>query len=149
MALSNGGTTPSTDETELVAGPADRATLVEALALFAQGLQSMSIKETVLEYGWGCNLDTNHLWTPIRVNTPDLPSAVFSAETLGICQLGQADLSVTDPQRELTILFCHESDIHVTTKREQYLALATSVFNALSLRVVARKSGTPWDQTTG
>lgn len=47
------GETPRPNETELVAGPADRATMVEALALFAQGLESTSIQETFLEYGWG------------------------------------------------------------------------------------------------
>lgn len=77
------------------------------------------------------------------MNTADLPSTIFSAEALDICQLGRSDLFVTDPQREITPLFCHESHIHVTTNRDEYLALATSVFSALSLHVFARKHGGP------
>ncbi|MBX9603017.1 MAG: hypothetical protein K2X35_18575 [Bryobacteraceae bacterium] len=143
MTNARDGETPRPNETELVAGPADRATMVEALALFAQGLESMSIQETFLEYGWGCNLDTPHLWTPIRVNTANLAATIFSAEALDICQLGRSDLFVTDPQRKITLLFCHESHIHVTTNRDEYLALATSVFSALNLHVFARKPGGP------
>ena len=64
-------------------------------------------------YGWAANLHSDLLYVPMRVQTSVLPYFIQESVDRRIIVPGESDLSITSPQRELELLYCHESDIHV------------------------------------
>jgi hypothetical protein len=64
-------------------------------------------------YGWGANLHNALCYVPMNVQTDAMPFFIEDSVNQRIIVPGQSDLSIDSPHKELRLLFCHESDIHV------------------------------------
>lgn len=66
------------------------------------------------EYGTECNIHNDLQYMPMQVGTTWLGSFLAESIEQRIFIPGKSDLSVMTPAGGLTVLFCHESDIHLS-----------------------------------
>jgi hypothetical protein len=84
-----------------------------------QGLPSL-IKELAgdcilsVEYGVGCNIHNDLQYKPMEVGIFWLHRFLAESKEQRIFLPGQSDLSITTPNGGLTIIICHESDVHLS-----------------------------------
>lgn len=64
-------------------------------------------------YGICCNLHNDLLYQPMRISTTWLDRFIAESIAHRIVVPGSSDLSCEVPDGRLSVLFCHESDIHV------------------------------------
>jgi hypothetical protein len=88
-------------------------------------LRSLGVDDLLVEYGWGCRIDTNKLWSDMEVKVGDLPSLAKRSIEEGIYVPNQCDLILQDRSRTFTFNLCHESDIHLTTENPTLIEKAS------------------------
>src|SRR6476469_8045972 len=103
------------DPNEVVTVELSRELILREIDRLCEILKERNVTTVLVEYGWGSNLDTSSLWQPQALQIDELPDFITAAEKTGIYRAGSADLAVRDAENEFTLLFCHESDIHLTT----------------------------------
>jgi len=79
----------------------------------------------VAEYGWGCNIHNDLQYVPMQVGIGWLDNFLAESKEQKIYLPAESDLSITTPDGSLTILFCHESDIHLSGKNAELVKKAT------------------------
>jgi hypothetical protein len=72
-----------------------------------------------VEYGCGCNIHNDLQYIPMETGTSWLGRFISGSIEQKIFIPSKSDLSITTPDEEVTILFCHESDIHIFGKDQQ------------------------------
>ena len=64
-------------------------------------------------YGQGAHLHTALLWQPMSVRTDALQYFIEDSLDPAIITPGESDLLLLASEGKLSVLFCHEGDIHV------------------------------------
>jgi hypothetical protein len=64
------------------------------------------------EYGWGCNLHPALCYRKMEVGISWLDRFISDSLRQEIVVLGNSDFMFSIPDNRLTVLFCHEGDIH-------------------------------------
>ena len=108
-----------------VTGPLTSAQLLEEIPEIVRLLASNGVDNVVVEYGWGCKLQTGELWQDISIRLADLVTFIASSIEKGIFLPGQADLLLQDRDQSFECLLCRDSDIHLSTDNDAILAEAT------------------------
>lgn len=108
-----------------VTGPLTSAQLLEEIPEIVRLLASNGVDNVVVEYGWGCKLQTGELWQDISIRVADLVTFIASSIENGIFLPGQADLLLQDRDQSFECLLCRDSDIHLSTDNDAILAEAT------------------------
>ncbi|HKW98922.1 MAG TPA: hypothetical protein VJN43_14380 [Bryobacteraceae bacterium] len=108
-----------------VTGPLTSAQLLEEIPEIVRLLASNGVDNVVVEYGWGCKLQTGELWQDISMRVADLVTFIASSIEKGIFLPGQADLLLQDRDQSFECLLCRDSDIHLSTDNDAILAEAT------------------------
>jgi hypothetical protein len=108
-----------------VTGPLTTTQLLEELPEIVKLLQTNGIKDLVVEFGSGCNLEANQLWQEIDIGLMDLVAFIQNSIEKGIFSPGQADLVLQDRDRSFECLLCHESDIHLMSDDDAIITEAT------------------------
>jgi hypothetical protein len=108
-----------------VTGPLTPTQLLEEIPEIVRLLESSGVDNVVLEYGWGCKLETGQLWDDIEIRLPDLVAFIHNSIEKGIYSPGQADLVLQDRDRTFECLLCRDSDIHLATEDDAILTQAT------------------------
>jgi len=68
----------------------------------------------IAEYGWGCNIHNDLQYKPMEVGVAWLDGFISDSIEQRIFVPASSDLSVSTPEGGCEILFCHESDIHIS-----------------------------------
>jgi hypothetical protein len=76
------------------------------------------------EYGTECNIHNDLQYVPMQVGIRWVDRFLAESREHGIFVPAKSDLSITTPNGGLTILLCHESDIHVTGTDETLIERA-------------------------
>src|SRR6185295_17819842 len=108
-----------------VTGPLTPVQILDEVPEIVKLLQSSGIENLMVEYGWGCKLESSRLWQDIEVRLQDLVAFIRHSIEDGIYSPGQADLVLQDRDRTFECLFCHESDIHLVTDDDGLITEAT------------------------
>jgi len=70
-------------------------------------------------YGWGCNLHMDLCYVPMRVGTQWIDRFIRESLEQSIVVPGKSDFYVQLPDERVEIMFCHESDVHVSGPDEE------------------------------
>jgi hypothetical protein len=84
---------------------------VVGLAKFIQCHFGGSIVQA--QYGYGCNLHPELCYREMKVGVGWLDKFIADSLRQEIVVLGDSDFTITVPENRLTVLFCHEGDIHL------------------------------------
>ena len=66
-----------------------------------------------IEYGCGCNIHDDLQYKPMAVGIAWLDKFIADSTEQCIYESGKSDLSLATPNGGVTILLCHEGDIHI------------------------------------
>lgn len=77
-----------------------------------------------VEYGWGCNIHLDLQYRPMGVGIAWLDRFLSESMDQRIFCPAESDLIVATPGNGLTLLFCHESDIHLSGQDEELVRRA-------------------------
>ena len=78
----------------------------------------------VAHYGWACNIHPDLQYKPMEVGISWLDRFLSESIEQRIFVPASSDLSVATPNDGFELLFCHESDIHLSGKNEQLVQQA-------------------------
>jgi hypothetical protein len=118
--------------------PAERVhQAMEALPDVFRGLLGDCI--VTAYYGFGCELHPDLQYKPMQVGTKWIHRFITDSITQGIVIPGHSDFSFTAPNERLEILYCHESDIHLSGKDDPLIEqfIATQAFSSIRFRTRA------------
>ncbi len=95
-------------------GPLTKEQLLQAVTSLCSFLRDHS-KETIVhaEYGFGCKLHPALCYRDMDVGVGWLDRFIADSLRQEIVALGHSDFYISIPKNRLTVLFCHEGDIHV------------------------------------
>ena len=97
--------------------------VIDGLPALIQGLVGDFILS--VEYGSHCNIHDDLQYKPMEVGLSWLDRFLAESIDQRIFVPAESDFSITTPGGGLEILFCHESDIHLSGKDESLLRRAT------------------------
>jgi hypothetical protein len=105
---------PPADKPQLhsrVIEQAEWASAIDALVAFLRE----AFPDTIVtaEYGFGCHIHADLTYVSMRIGVGWLDRFFRDSIEQRIFIPGESDLYVHTPQKELSLLFCHEADIHV------------------------------------
>jgi hypothetical protein len=86
------------------------------LLLNIQGILNEIFNEEILivKYGWGCNIHNDLQYVPMQVGINWMNSFLNDSINRKIYEIGKSDLYFENQNKTIEVLFCHESDIHLT-----------------------------------
>jgi len=85
-------------------------------------------------YGWACNLHSDLLYKPMAVSLDVFPYFIEDSVEQRIYEIGGSDLLVEFPDSSLSILLCHESDIHLDGEDDVAINQIVARFPQLGFR---------------
>jgi len=96
---------------------------VESVVTGLPGLLWTLVGDCVLtaEYGTECNIHNDLQYVSMQVGIRWLDRFLAESKEQRIFVPAKSDLSISTPAGGLTILFCHESDIHLTGQNEELI----------------------------
>jgi hypothetical protein len=103
------------DTVEVVSGQQTTEQILQEVSDVSGLFVREGFRHLMVECGWGCKWDSDQLWKANFVDANDLPTFVGALINDGIFTPGKADLFIRDEDQRLTLKFCHESDIHLST----------------------------------
>lgn len=130
------------EQEEIVTGTLSRNEVLCQVAKAGQLLQNAGIDKIRVEYGWGCNLDTDDLWQGAAIDLTGLAEFVGEAERKGIYRAGAADLFVGGVTFQLFL--CHEADIHFRSSDSALLHKMKELWESQGITVVKRMGTGEW-----
>jgi len=68
----------------------------------------------IATYGWGCRLHADLCYQPMRVGVGWLDRFIAESIEQRIFIPGDSDMTIAAPDDRLSVMFCHEADIHVS-----------------------------------
>ena len=83
-------------------------------------LGSKSATSLTIMYGFGCDVDDPYKEIPIQLT--DVKTFIKQGLDNGVWRLGDDDFHIAAPSLSTEFLFCHESDIHLTSGDRDTLA---------------------------
>ena len=85
---------------------------LDALAAFFREAFPGSI--VTAEYGFGCGIHADLTYVTMRIGVGWLDSFFRESIAQRIFVPGESDIFVYAPDRQLSVTFCHEADVHVS-----------------------------------
>ncbi len=123
---------------EITTYPATADALREFLEFFLDLCEKQNILELSLLYGfaWGNEI---YNWQERLVKTGDVIPDIKNVEEITDGAFGEDDLSFRIPGKDITLKFCHHSDIHFTFEKND--PLASECFRKIceSFRIASEK----------
>ena len=109
---------------------------IDALVGFARDRFPGTI--VTAEYGFGCHIHADLTYVSMRIGVAWLDKFFRESIEQRIFVPGESDLYVYTPQKELSVLFCHEGDIHVSFTDHVLLQklFSTPPFSALAFPTI-------------
>jgi len=77
-----------------------------------------------IEYGWACNIHVNLQYQGMDVGISSLDRFLSDSIDQRIFRPAESDLTVATPNDDFKLLFCHESDIHLSGRDESLVRRA-------------------------
>ena len=108
-------------EEEIITNSLSVEQLQESISEMAHFFAATDRKRISVEYGWGCNLPTDQLWSPMQMDSSQLQEFVENSQRNGTLKLGSGDLIVRDVEESMSFTICHESDLHFVASDKQVL----------------------------
>jgi hypothetical protein len=97
---------------EIVCGPMDESPFTDEISFVCSLFQMIGANLVSVMYGLACAEE--RLWERLELPPLDLLAFIERSIDKGIYLPAQSDLFITGSD-QLTVLLCHEADIHVTT----------------------------------
>ena len=112
-----------------------RAALDALPGFFLKALPDSILTAT---YEWGCCLHYDLCYQPMRVGVAWLDRFLAESVEQRIFVPGDSDMTISAPDKRLSILFCHEGDLHVGGTDTELLRcfLSTAPYVGLQIRDV-------------
>lgn len=104
---------------EIITKTFDNAQLEKMITEVVAFLGQNKIEQAIVFYGWDC--ETDNQYADIKVPVRDLEDFISKSQKDGIFKLGTADLYISDVQKTLEFLLCHESDVHFKSDNEDLI----------------------------
>jgi hypothetical protein len=82
-------------------------------------IEKIASGELSVMYGWAYNVPDQYEW--IRCPAQEFKSFLDDSAAMGVFAHGKGDLWIKLSDPEIEILFCHESDIHLTGDSDEFL----------------------------
>ena len=68
----------------------------------------------IATYGWGCRLHMDLCYQPMRVGVGCLDRFIAESIEQRIFVPGHSDMTIAAPDDRLAVMFCHETDLHIS-----------------------------------
>ena len=85
------------------------------IARVIEFLRTVGTSKVIVSYGFDCDCPENELYQPLTIPLDTLQLFIIESEAKGYYRPRQNDLWVDEPNGIAKFLFCHESDIHLTS----------------------------------
>lgn len=85
-------------------------------------------------YGWACNLHADLVFLPMRVPVQTFEYFMLDSIAQNIYEIGRSDLLITNPDKDVLITLCHESDIHLDGDNEAILARLINIVPGIEFK---------------
>ena len=105
--------------TEIRCRPLDIAELEGELGFIRDYLTKAGGISLDVMYGWACNLHQDELYRTHSTRVDQLLDFISDSRAKGIFVLGECDMHIESPERNIRIDLCHESDIHFQGSKEE------------------------------
>ena len=84
-------------------------------------IQEQAEGDLSVMYGWACTDDEKNQWEWIRIPASGLSDFIAASVQKGIYEQGCADLLIEVPSLAVEVTLCHETDIHIKGKANNFL----------------------------
>jgi hypothetical protein len=72
-----------------------------------------------IQYGWACEIHNDLQYVNMRTGLSWVNKFIMNSIKQGIYQPGESDLILERKNKSLSILFCHEGDVHISGNENQ------------------------------
>ncbi len=96
-------------------------------------IENNGIINVEILFGWSWGNDYKN-WTPFVVDVKEICKEINKVEELRIGNFGDNDFFIALKDLEIEILFCHESDIHLSFNYQN--AITLEIINSWSLKKI-------------
>jgi hypothetical protein len=103
---------------EITSGTLASEQMWEELKYLTRTLSASGYSEIAVYWGWGCELPIDDLWKTEVIPVARLIEHAERGAGAGLFRMGSGDLFVVAPDKTFKFQFCHDSDLHFETSRD-------------------------------
>ena len=101
---------------EITSGILTREQIEEEISETSDFLIRHGIAQVTVSFGWGCDADLHDLWKESQISPSQIDFFVDSEGSKVGFVAGKGDLFVESSEPSLKLHFCHDSDIHFSSR---------------------------------
>lgn len=130
---------------EIACGPISELEFAEEISFVCSLFADAGSAQVSVMFGWACKAQPDQLWRSKEIVCASLSDWIAAAIQDGIFEPGRSDLSIESDG--LTVLLCHEADIHVMTQSASVIATCSARWLRKGFRLL-RSDQVPPERTS-